>query len=125
MNYLASMQKQQVNVNEINQQQLHSESYSSCSSSTSDESDLDFSILDLASKMDDMDETILLDKHGYKFCNKEIISETLQGEIFLATKYESDTLVAIKKISKKLSDKKECIQDGFTFITDKNIVNEG
>eukprot|EP01084_Bolivina_argentea_P291018 500081_1 len=97
-------------------------SIDSCSSSDSEQSDSfsPYYMLSLASKMIDMDEDILLKKHGYT--KEETIGSTSQGEIFLANKGEK--LVAIKKIPKDLYNEKQCIEDGFTFVTDTDIVKE-
>eukprot|EP01084_Bolivina_argentea_P291019 500082_1 len=81
-----------------------------------------YSMLSLASKLININEDILLKKHGY--IKKETIGSASQGEIFLASKGKDLDLVVIKKIAKDLYEKKECIEDVFTFITDTNIVKE-
>eukprot|EP01084_Bolivina_argentea_P262134 443224_1 len=123
MNYLASMQSSKAllttSLNSINQQ-----SYStSCSISVSEESTSDcygFDMLLMAQQMTNIDEQILLKSHGY--IKEEQINTTTQGEVFLARK--GDEFVAIKKIAKDCCERKECIQNECTFITDKNIVKE-
>eukprot|EP01084_Bolivina_argentea_P205009 350216_1 len=79
-----------------------------------------YQLFALTSKLIDIEEEILLKQHGYVI-EKEI-GKTTQGEMFLASNYEE--LVAIKKIPKDLHETKQYIQNGFTFITDKNIVKE-
>eukprot|EP01084_Bolivina_argentea_P050443 92748_1 len=82
------------------------------------------SILDLASAMNEMDEQLILAQNGYT--KHEIISTTLQGEIFSAKLIGNEqSFVAIKKACKILTSKRECLDnDGFNFIIDENICSE-
>eukprot|EP01084_Bolivina_argentea_P078439 142325_1 len=80
-----------------------------------------FSMTDLLRDMYDMDEEILLNKHGY--IKNRFISDLPQGIEFTATNSKNNQLVLIQKISKLLHSTKESIdEDGFTFIVDNDIV---
>eukprot|EP01083_Nonionella_stella_P214331 772349_1 len=87
--------------------------------------DVHESLLDLASNINKMDEELILAQYGY--IKHEIISTTLQGEIFSAKLINNDqSFVAIKKACKLLTSKREskCDNDGFNFIVDENICTE-
>eukprot|EP01084_Bolivina_argentea_P300070 517306_1 len=99
--------------------------YSTCSSSCESSDDDLFSTLEMAFAMMQMDEDILLAKHGYIKSDK-ILKKTVQGDLFTA-KNENDELVAIKKVSKKLHLNNECIDiddPKWVHIVDKDIVKE-
>mmetsp|Transcript_48056 Transcript_48056/g.76979 ORF Transcript_48056/g.76979 Transcript_48056/m.76979 type:complete len:417 (-) Transcript_48056:501-1751(-) len=88
-----------------------------------EEEDIDeIDFFELLTRMEATDQDIDFSSNGYEKLGK--IADCLQGELWRARAMKSDCLVAIKQISKKLSEEKIAEIDGMSFCVNTNVVQE-